>query len=497
MTREAATAGGREDEREPTARSGAPARRRGRAVLAAARSREPAAGPPERSLLAVRRARLRGADHRRPRSTSRRRRAPASSAPIRRRTACRLPSSRSPTRSRASTAGCQRRPGRLRLLPQPLPRGRSANPRLRDRCRGRDPRLRPLRQAARDLVLVHTGWRLPAHPGRLRRGRPRAARTTVNFLSDQRPRRSAATVAGSSATAAGASRSASTATAPSRTSTGSASARRSSSPIRAGSSTDEIRGGNYTTAEIRPTRRRAARGVPRALAESRGALRWPVRAAADERDGSPRRGVVASGLVDEFPGLYLRWLEVPPRLRPQPAVAEAPAGGALGSVRRTAGDRFPDEADPLGLPGLLPPYRPRPRRAADAGGGGGARADAQGRLRQPQPARRRADDRDDRVRRPGDAFDAAVARRAAWRSARAIAGEVARGAARRAPRGHAGDRRRPRPVALLFGAVASGRGVTPGHRAHDPARVGVAGVPEIAVEEALCGSPRRSSPRLS
>ena len=42
-----------------------------------------------------------------------------------------------------------------------------------------------------------------------------------------------------------------------------------------------------------------------------------------------------------------------------------------------------------------------------------------------------------------------------------------------------------RPVALLFGAIGSGRGVSPATRRTALAAVGVAGVPEIAVEEAL------------
>jgi DNA/RNA-binding domain of Phe-tRNA-synthetase-like protein len=42
-----------------------------------------------------------------------------------------------------------------------------------------------------------------------------------------------------------------------------------------------------------------------------------------------------------------------------------------------------------------------------------------------------------------------------------------------------------RPVALLFGPVASGRGVDPATRRTALVAVGVAGVPEIAVEEAL------------
>ena len=42
-----------------------------------------------------------------------------------------------------------------------------------------------------------------------------------------------------------------------------------------------------------------------------------------------------------------------------------------------------------------------------------------------------------------------------------------------------------RPVSLLFGAVASGRGVTPATERTTLVVIGVAGVPEIAVEEAL------------
>jgi len=42
-----------------------------------------------------------------------------------------------------------------------------------------------------------------------------------------------------------------------------------------------------------------------------------------------------------------------------------------------------------------------------------------------------------------------------------------------------------RPVALLFGTIGSGRGVSPATRRTALAAVGVAGVPEIAVEEAL------------
>ncbi len=53
----------------------------------------------------------------------------------------------------------------------PCPSGDVRDPACEIRHRGRDPRLRPLRQAARDLVLVHPRRRLPALPGRLRQGR--------------------------------------------------------------------------------------------------------------------------------------------------------------------------------------------------------------------------------------------------------------------------------------------------------------------------------------
>jgi DNA/RNA-binding domain of Phe-tRNA-synthetase-like protein len=42
-----------------------------------------------------------------------------------------------------------------------------------------------------------------------------------------------------------------------------------------------------------------------------------------------------------------------------------------------------------------------------------------------------------------------------------------------------------RPVSLLFGATASGRGVTRGTKRTAIAAIGVAGVPDIAIEEAL------------
>ena len=82
------------------------------------------------------------------------------------------------------------------------------------------------------------------------------------------------------------------------------------------------------------------------------------------------------------------------------------------------------------------------------------------------------------------AFDADGSRGGSG-SARRDAGEELEGRPGELPRRHPGDRRRARPLALLFGATAAGRGVQPRDQA-DPARgVQVGGVPEIAVEEAL------------
>ena len=53
----------------------------------------------------------------------------------------------------------------------PCPAEPGATPACEIDARGRDPRLRPLRPSAGDLVLVHARRRLPADPGRRRPGR--------------------------------------------------------------------------------------------------------------------------------------------------------------------------------------------------------------------------------------------------------------------------------------------------------------------------------------
>ena len=117
----------------------------------------------------------------------------------------------------------------------PCPADARAHARLPGRGAGRDPRLRPLRPAARDLVLVHPRRRLRGPAGRRQRGL-RALPWTGELPLAQRARRPRhGARAGPRARLADAA-SATTTTARSRTSTGSAAARPSSSPIPAGSS---------------------------------------------------------------------------------------------------------------------------------------------------------------------------------------------------------------------------------------------------------------------
>ena len=263
----------------------------------------------------------------------------------------------------------------------PAPRTSARTPACEIDDRGGDPGLRPLRPAARDLVLVHARRRLPAHPGRLRRGRrplrgprqlpqrqrprrpgdgrrdrprprldgpgrPRPRRRRLEplprrRLPDDRPRLSRRA-----------------------SSTTPRSARATTTPPSSTGLVEDLLDGDARARGARSAEMAAGRRAAARRARRRRSRRSPT----------------------SFPGLYLRWLEVARGSGTQPAGAEAAARGAVGPLRRAAGDRVPDEADPLGLPRLLPPHRARSRRAADAAGGGRARADAEGRVRQPQPA---------------------------------------------------------------------------------------------------------------
>ena len=300
---------------------------------------------------------------------------------------------------------------------------------------------------ARDLVLVHPWRRLRPEPGRLRRGR-----ATVTAAGSTSSASTSATIPGrspgSSATTAGRSRSASTATVPSRTSTGSASARRSSSPIPGGIVHDTaIRAGNYTPRISRP-RRRAARGDSKRReatrsADGRSERIRPLPPAAPSTRRCSR----------SIPGLYIRWLEVDHGSGRAPRELKRRLAGLSDRFARPAGDRVQDEADPLGLPGLLPPHRPRSRRAADAAGGDRPRADAEGRVPQPQPPRRRADDRDDRVRGAGAWRSTPTRSRARSGSARAARVRRSRAGPAELPAGTLVIADEERPLALLFGAI--------------------------------------------
>ena len=277
--------------RRPSRVDGGRARRRDR-VPDPRRRRARAAGrqavQPGEPLLALRRARLpdpdRGRDRQHaphPRRRHPRHRArPSAATP--------LPEFARPGAARVA-GRATRTSSRTTARPptNPCPRGPAAHPGLRGRPAGGDPRLRPVRPAAGDLVLVHPRRRLPADPGRCRRGR--AALSGHGQLPlDQRPRRPRRGAADRRASAAGGSRSAGTPTARSPTSTGSASARRSPSPTPAGSSSDAKIGGDALAEAAIATdidrliaRVRAARG---GRAGEHGGGRAEARGAA----GSPR-----------------------------------------------------------------------------------------------------------------------------------------------------------------------------------------------------------------
>ena len=118
------------------------------------------------------------------------------------------------------------------------------------------------------------------------------------------------------------------------------------------------------------------------------------------------------------------------------------------------------------------------------GRGARARADEGRGLREPQPARRRADDRDHRVGRRRARVRRRPGRRAAGIRPSAPA-RSSRAAPASCPPGPSSSPTSERPLALLFGATAAGRGVRPKTKRTLLVAIRVSGVPEIAVEEAL------------
>ncbi len=196
------------------------------------------------------------------------------------------------------------------------------------------------------------------------------------------------------------------------------------------------------------------------------------------------RGAVDPALRDEFPGLYLRWLEVPHGSGRSPR--------ALKRRLAALSDRF---AGPQAVAFRTKPipwaYRVFYRHI-------GLDPDEQ-----PPPPEQAVLDRmlkggfvsdnllDDALTIamiesgvPVIAFDAdAVTGRPAIRPTGE--GEALEGRPGELPAGTLVIADDARPLALLFGALASGRGVTPATQRTMLLVVGVAGVPEIAVEEAL------------
>ena len=378
----------------------------------------------------------------------------------------------------------QHLPGRLRDVGDPVSRRSAAHP----ACEigpERDPGLRPLRPAAGDLVLVHRGRRLPADAGRLRRGRPALSRPRQLPL-DRRPRRPRRG-ARPSPSAAGRSRSAGTATAPSR------------NLYRVGGCPTvafAYPGGILADADREPTSCRT-----RARRRRRGSDR---RARADAAPSRERQAGEPSDAVSEVaPSRAGSCAGAAPRSSPASRCATCVVERGSGRtpeelkerlaelsepLRRRPGDQPAPSADPVGLPGLLPPHRPRPRRAADPGRAARARADASAAASQPEPARRRADDRDHRVRRRAARVRRRPGRGRA-RDPRQRRRRGARGPPGRAAERDARDRRRGAPARAAVRRHRGGPRRAPEDQAHAALRVPVSRACPRSPSRRRCGWP--------
>ena len=216
-------------------------RRRARAAAGARprmnddrRARPAAAGEAGRPLLALRRARLPGADRGRDREHDPHPTTTASSGPSATERGVPLPEFAVPELLGSTEGDANVFQDDCETAENPAPPTTARTPACEVELPRGDPRLRPLRPAAGDLVLVHRGRRLPADPGRWSTRSPALPRPGQLPLG-RRPRRPRRGRGGSSRARLDGSRSAGTATAPSPTSTGSAAARPSPSPTRAGS----------------------------------------------------------------------------------------------------------------------------------------------------------------------------------------------------------------------------------------------------------------------
>ena len=196
------------------------------------------------------------------------------------------------------------------------------------------------------------------------------------------------------------------------------------------------------------------------------------------------RGPVEAALREEHPGLYIRWLEV---------------DRGSGRTSRGLKHRLAGLSDRFGGPQAIA-FRTKPIPAAYRVFYRHIGLDPD---QQPTPPEAIVRERmlkggflssnllDDALTVamiesgvPVSAFDAdALAGPLGIRQA--VAGESLEGRPGELPPGTLVIADEARPVALLFGAIGAGRGVRPATRRTVLAAVGVSGVPEIAVEEAL------------
>jgi DNA/RNA-binding domain of Phe-tRNA-synthetase-like protein len=208
-------------------------------------------------------------------------------------------------------------------------------------------------------------------------------------------------------------------------------------------------------------------------------------AAGGNRDeAQARRGAIEPGLAAELPGLYLRWLEVPhgsgrsPRsLKQRLAALSDRFGGPQAMTFRTKPIPWAYRVFYRHI-GLDPDEQPSGPEALVL----------ERMLKGGFPSRSRLDDAltiamiESGV--PLVAFDAGAVS-GSPRIRPSGAGEGLEGRPGELPAGTLVVADDERPLALLFGALASGRGVSPATERTLLVAAGVAGVPEIAVEEAL------------
>ena len=252
----------------------------------------------------------------------------------------RCSSSPSPSCCGSQTGRRERLPGQLRLVVKSV--RRRTHPGMPGRSAGRHPRLRSVRQAAGDLVLVHRAAPTVCRPRTSSTASQGGLPATSTFS-----RSTCATTATTRAQHRGAAR----LDDPGRLRRrrrrlqplpGRRLSRPSPSPTRVGSSPRPSSGPDEVTEAVADGRRRDARaGLQRARGDR------PV------SDAPPEVGLVSAELLEEFPALSLRYVDRRARLGPLDARAEGALAGALQSLLRAAGDQPAKPADPMGLSRLL------------------------------------------------------------------------------------------------------------------------------------------------